>query len=54
MLRPGAQLAPADLRAWLADKLAKWQLPDEVAFVDELPHTATGKISKRELRARFG
>jgi len=51
--RPGAALAPEALRAWLADKLAKWQLPDEVAFVDELPHTATGKISKRELRARY-
>jgi fatty-acyl-CoA synthase len=51
--RPGAALRPEELRAWLADKLAKWQLPDEVLFVDELPHTATGKISKRELRARF-
>jgi fatty-acyl-CoA synthase len=37
----------------LAGKLAKWQLPDDVAFVDELPLTATGKISKLALRSRF-
>ena len=34
-------------------KLAKWQVPDDVVFVDSLPLTATGKISKKDLRARF-
>jgi fatty-acyl-CoA synthase len=34
-------------------KLVKWWLPDAVAFVDEIPHTATGKILKTELRRRF-
>ena len=41
------------LLAYLADKVAKWWLPDDVAFVDELPHTATGKIAKRILRDQF-
>src|SRR5207247_2279138 len=34
-------------------KIAKWWLPDDVVFVDELPHTATGKLSKLTLRERF-
>jgi len=34
-------------------RVAKWWLPDDVVFVDELPHTATGKVSKRALRERF-
>ena len=33
--------------------VAKWQMPDDVVFVDALPMTATGKISKKDLRARF-
>ncbi len=39
--------------AYLGDKVAKWWLPDDVVFVDELPHAATGKVSKRSLRERF-
>jgi hypothetical protein len=31
----------------------KWQIPDDVAFVDELPHTATGKLQKLRLREQF-
>ena len=42
-----------DILAHLDGKVAKWWMPDDVAFVDEIPHTATGKISKMELRARF-
>ncbi len=37
----------------LASRVAKWWLPDDIAFVEELPHTATGKISKRQLREAF-
>jgi fatty-acyl-CoA synthase len=37
----------------LRGALAKWQLPDDVIFVDELPHTATGKILKTKLRAQY-
>jgi fatty-acyl-CoA synthase len=34
-------------------KIAKWWMPDDVAFVDAIPHTATGKIQKRDLRETF-
>ena len=34
-------------------KVAKWWMPDDVAFVAEIPHTATGKIMKSTLRAQF-
>jgi fatty-acyl-CoA synthase len=49
----GAELTGDELLEWLADKVAKWWLPDDVVFVDELPHTATGKISKLDLREQF-
>ena len=39
--------------AHLSTRLAKWQLPDAVAFVEQIPLTATGKVSKRELREQF-
>jgi fatty-acyl-CoA synthase len=41
------------LRAFLAERFAKWQLPDSFIFVDELPHTSTGKLLKVELRRRY-
>jgi 3-(methylthio)propionyl---CoA ligase len=50
---PGADPQKDDILKLLEGKLAKWQLPDDVVFVDALPMTATGKISKRELRAKF-
>jgi fatty-acyl-CoA synthase len=34
-------------------KIAKWSTPDDVVFVDELPHTATGKLSKKALRETY-
>ncbi|NNC47988.1 MAG: long-chain fatty acid--CoA ligase [Sphingomonas sp.] len=37
----------------IKDQVAKWWLPDAVEFVDELPHTATGKLSKKTLREQF-
>jgi len=49
----GAQLDCEKLRLFLSDRFAKWQLPDAVVFVDELPHTSTGKLLKTELRRRF-
>ena len=42
-----------DLLNWLDGKIAKWWLPDDVVFVDDIPHTATGKIKKIELRKQF-
>jgi len=49
----GATLSPETLRDFLSPKFAKWQLPDAFVFVDELPHTSTGKLLKAELRRRF-
>jgi fatty-acyl-CoA synthase len=42
-----------ELLAHLEGKVARWWLPDDVIFVEELPHTATGKIMKRALRERY-
>ncbi|MBO0764932.1 MAG: long-chain-fatty-acid--CoA ligase [Hyphomicrobiaceae bacterium] len=50
---PGANPTKTEILDTLARKVAKWQLPDDVVFVDTLPMTATGKISKKDLRARF-
>ena len=38
---------------YMKDKIAKWWMPDDVVFVDEIPHTATGKIQKLTLREQF-
>jgi fatty-acyl-CoA synthase len=51
--RPGAKVDQAEILEFLTSKVARWWLPDEIVFFDELPHTATGKIKKSELRARF-
>jgi fatty-acyl-CoA synthase len=42
-----------ELLGFLATKVAKWWVPDDVAFVAELPHTATGKLQKMKLRESF-
>lgn len=42
-----------EILAYLDGKIAKWWMPDDVAFVDEIPHTATGKIQKMILRKQF-
>jgi fatty-acyl-CoA synthase len=49
----GAQVTKEELLAFLSDKIAKWWLPDDVVFVDELPHTATGKVLKTRLREEY-
>ncbi|MBV9552915.1 MAG: long-chain fatty acid--CoA ligase, partial [Alphaproteobacteria bacterium] len=51
--RPGCQPDRDRLMAMLAQQFPKWMLPDDVAVVDELPHTATGKIMKSKLREIF-
>ena len=51
--RDGSDPAPEALRAHVAAHLAKWQVPDDVVFVEALPLTATGKVSKKTLRAQF-
>jgi fatty-acyl-CoA synthase len=44
-------LTADEIRAFLADKVAKWWLPDEVRFIDEVPKTSVGKFDKKVLRA---
>lgn len=51
--RPGEEVTPQELRAFIAPRFAKWQLPDDFTFVDQLPRTTTGKFLKTELRDRF-
>ena len=51
--REGRKPTKVALLQFLSERLAKWQLPDDVVFVDALPHTATGKLLKAELRQRF-
>jgi fatty-acyl-CoA synthase len=50
---PGSDVCANRIRDHLSGQVAKWWLPDAIEFVDELPHTATGKLSKRTLRAQF-
>ena len=51
--RAGAEVTREALLAWLESRVAKWWLPDDVVFVKELPHTATGKLQKSRLREQF-
>jgi len=51
--KPGCELAAAAVIGFLEDKVAKWQLPDDVVFLTEIPHGATGKVLKTQLREMF-
>jgi acyl-CoA synthetase (AMP-forming)/AMP-acid ligase II len=51
--KAGQEVAKADLLKFYEGKIAKWWMPDDVVFVNELPHTATGKLSKLTLRQQF-
>lgn len=50
VLEKGEHTTGDELKAFLGEKVASWQVPDVVAFVDELPKTGVGKIDKRRLR----
>ena len=51
--KPGAEVTPEALRAFLAAQFPSWQCPDDYAFVDALPRTSTGKFMKTKLRDDF-
>ncbi|CUA81798.1 MULTISPECIES: 3-(methylthio)propionyl-CoA ligase [Gulbenkiania] len=53
VLKPGASATRDELIGFYEGKIAKWWTPDEVVFVEELPHTATGKLQKMKLREQF-
>jgi acyl-CoA synthetase (AMP-forming)/AMP-acid ligase II len=42
-----------EIMKFIEGKIAKWWMPDDIVFVDDIPHTATGKISKKNLRDKF-
>jgi fatty-acyl-CoA synthase len=50
---PRGDVDPAELASFLADKVASWQVPENWAFIDEVPKTSVGKFDKKVLRARF-
>jgi fatty-acyl-CoA synthase len=53
VLKKGESASKDDILGFMQGKTAKWWMPDDVVFVDEIPHTATGKIQKITLRQQF-
>jgi fatty-acyl-CoA synthase len=53
VVKPGEQLTRDEVLAFLDGRVAKWWLPDDVVFIDEVPKTSVGKFSKKTLRDRF-
>jgi 3-(methylthio)propionyl---CoA ligase len=51
--KPGAHPSKEAITTFLGDKIARWQLPDDIVIVAELPHGATGKVLKARLREQF-
>lgn len=51
--KPGCSPSKESILDFLSGKIAKWWMPDDVVFVESLPHTATGKLLKTELRERY-
>ncbi len=52
-LKQGASATREDILKYMDGKIAKWWMPDDIVFVDGIPHTATGKILKTALRDQF-
>src|SRR4051794_5915703 len=53
VVKDGEELTREEVLAYLAERLSKWQLPDDVVFIDEVPKTSVGKFSKKTLRDKF-
>jgi fatty-acyl-CoA synthase len=53
VLKDGADAGPGELREFLADKVARWWLPERWTFVDGIPRTSVGKFDKKTIRARY-
>ncbi|HBO76759.1 MAG TPA: long-chain fatty acid--CoA ligase, partial [Cupriavidus sp.] len=51
--RPGKDVTREELLQYLSERVVKWWVPDDVVFVDQLPHTATGKLLKTKLREDY-
>jgi fatty-acyl-CoA synthase len=53
VLKKDQSCSKNDILGFMRGKTANWWMPDDVIFVDQIPHTATGKIQKMELREKF-
>jgi fatty-acyl-CoA synthase len=53
VLKEGASADVAELRAFLSDKMARWQLPERWAFIDAVPKTSVGKFDKKRVRSTY-
>jgi fatty-acyl-CoA synthase len=53
VMKKDESIGKDDILGYMRGKVANWWIPDDVVFVDEIPHTATGKIQKTTLRERF-
>jgi fatty-acyl-CoA synthase len=53
VVQDGAELTREDVLEFLRERLNKWQVPDDVVFIDEVPKTSVGKFSKKTLRDKF-
>ena len=51
--KEGSTVTEQEVLEFLKDKIVKWWMPDAVVFVDELPHTATGKLLKTGVREQY-
>ncbi|MGE3392574.1 MAG: long-chain fatty acid--CoA ligase, partial [Gammaproteobacteria bacterium] len=51
--KPGVDVQPREILEWFDGRVARWWIPEDVVFVASLPHTATGKLSKLELRKQL-
>ena len=54
MRKPGQTLEKDEILAFLAERVAKWWVPDDVVFVDSLPVGDTDKVQKADLRKQYG
>ena len=54
VVKDGMRVSEDELRAFLEKRFARWQVPEAYVFVEELPHTSTGKLLKTKLRKDFG
>lgn len=51
--KPDQEITREQMLQWFEGRVASWWIPDDCLFVDEIPHTATGKISKKDLRDQY-
>ena len=53
VIKDGATITPKELKAYLADRLPRWQLPERWSVIDEVPKTSVGKFAKTRIREAY-